>query len=64
VSASVVLYCVETSDFDANDLRHYLWSFSHVKDLIFSYQGKKVCLLILHIPPCLMHLDLGVNAKR
>jgi hypothetical protein len=44
VSASVVLYCVETSDFDANDLRHYLWSFSHVKDLIFSYQGKKLTI--------------------
>ncbi len=64
VSASVVLYCVESGNFDAYDLRHYLWSFSHVKDLIFSYQGRKVCLPILHIPPCLMHLDLGVNAKR
>uniref|UniRef100_A0A0E0B7G2 F-box domain-containing protein n=1 Tax=Oryza glumipatula TaxID=40148 RepID=A0A0E0B7G2_9ORYZ len=44
VSASVVLYCVESGDFDANDLRHYLWSFSHVKDLIFSYQGKKLTI--------------------
>jgi hypothetical protein len=64
MSTSMLLCCVESGDFDAYDLRHYLWSFSHVKDLDFSYQGRKVCLLILHIFPCLMCPNCGINVKR
>ncbi len=64
VSTSMLLCHVKDDDFAANDLRDYLWSLYNVEILDFSYHGKKVCLLILHIFPCLMCPNCGINVKR
>mgnify|MGYP003703486949 CR=1 FL=1 len=37
-------------DFDARDLRNYLWTLSGIENLKFYCGRKKVCLLILHVP--------------
>uniref|UniRef100_A0A0E0M565 F-box domain-containing protein n=1 Tax=Oryza punctata TaxID=4537 RepID=A0A0E0M565_ORYPU len=44
VSASMLLYHVEHDDFDANDLRDYLWNLYNVEILDFSYHGKKLTM--------------------
>ena len=64
MSTSMLLCRVKDDDFAANDLRDYLWSLYNVENLDFSYHGKKVCLLILHIFPCLMCPNCGINVKR